>query len=253
MIEQDRPEKPSKPLKTDFYSPPELPERGEVCRMCRQFHDPERCNDHRAKTEPLVQCGRPKPIDSLLCHAHERANQKRRPSYETRIAQENAKIKALAAAVPTYLPPVILNAQPDLHNMQALPVDNPVVELSRMAGILRDAFERAGQRVNELASLSVETRAGGEQLRGEAVIWEKLIGHLRSVLVDMAKLGLDERLVRLEEKRAEMVAEALFWFVASANQQLALSRPQQHQLEGLMQETVARIVTSVNDPATAER
>lgn len=140
-----------------------------------------------------------------------------------------------------------LPASPDelkpIFDPSAQPVDNPVLTLSRVAGVLYSAFEAAGQRVNALSSISVETRAGGEQLRGEIVLWEKLLGHLRVVLVDMAKLNLDERLVRLEEVRADRVAEALFWLLGSLIEQLALSTPQQDVASALMRTTVQRIVT----------
>jgi len=215
-----------------------------VCETCKAIHDPENCEGH---TPALAQCGRRRPPDDELCFAHRRKASRNGESIENRLRREEARIANMAdriSALPTA--PTPPEAQPGLHNHRALPVDNPVIELSRMAGILRDAFEAAGARVNALTSLSVETRAGGEQLRGELVIWEKLIGHLRSTLVDMAKLGLDERLVRLEEKRADLVAEALFWFTTSAVQQLALDRPQRAQLESLMRETVERIVVNVD-------
>lgn len=233
----------AKPL----FQAPTRPPKGETCPLCSVIHDEGLCNDHKGSTG--LQCGRRRPPDAEICYMHSVGHGPARAGgVDAKLARENAKIAKLAGAVPMMLPKPYLTAVPDLHNRGALPVDNPVVELSRMAGILRDAFEQAGARVNALASISVETRAGGEQLRGEVVLWEKLIGHLRVTLVDMAKLGLEERLVRLEEKRAELVAEALFWLVGAAVQQLELNRPQRLQLESLMQQAVERIVTTVDMP-----
>lgn len=88
----------------------------------------------------------------------------------------------------------------------AAPVKDPVASMERLAGTLEAAADDVGARVNELRSLS-----GGStltQLRGEVVLLERLVGHLRGLLVDMARLGIAERHVQLESDRAQMVTAA---------------------------------------------
>lgn len=89
---------------------------------------------------------------------------------------------------------------------QAAPVKDPVRSLERLAGALEQLVDEAGRRVSDLQRV-----AGGEhltQLRAEVVLFEKALGHLRGVLVDMARLGIAERVVELEQARAEMVVTA---------------------------------------------
>lgn len=91
---------------------------------------------------------------------------------------------------------------------QATPVKDPVDLLARMAGALEEMTDVVGGRVNDL-----QGRVGaGEhltQLRAEVVLLEKLLGHLRAVGTDMARLGIAERQVELEQARAELVVSAL--------------------------------------------
>jgi hypothetical protein len=96
-----------------------------------------------------------------------------------------------------------------LHDPTAKPVDDVAAEFAKMVGILRNAFHAAGKRVNDLSSVGVQTAAGGEQLRAEVVLWERLIHHLRSSLVDMARLGIEERRVRMDEIRGNKLATGL--------------------------------------------
>lgn len=88
----------------------------------------------------------------------------------------------------------------------AAPVKDPVASLERLAGALEQLVDESGRRVTELQNV-----AGGEhltQLRAEVVLLERALGHLRGVLVDMARLGIAERHVQLEQERAGMVTAA---------------------------------------------
>lgn len=88
----------------------------------------------------------------------------------------------------------------------ATPVKDPVGTMERLAGVLSSAADEVGQRVNDLRGV-----AGGEhltQLRAEVVLLERLVGHLRAVLNDMAKLGIAERHLELDQAKAELVTAA---------------------------------------------
>jgi hypothetical protein len=54
--------------------------------------------------------------------------------------------------------------------------------------------------VNDLAQVGIITAGGGEQLRAEVILWDKLIGHLTTVLVQMERLGIQQRIARVTEQ-----------------------------------------------------
>lgn len=89
---------------------------------------------------------------------------------------------------------------------QAVPVKDPVASMERLAGALEQLVDEAGSRVSGLQHL-----AGGKdltQLRAEVTLLERALGHLRALLADMARLGIAERHVQLEQERAQMVTSA---------------------------------------------
>lgn len=88
----------------------------------------------------------------------------------------------------------------------AAPVKDPVASMERLAGALEQLVDEAGARVESLKGVG-----GGEhltQLRAEVVLFERALGHLRGLLVDMARLGIAERHVQLEQARADLVTAA---------------------------------------------
>ena len=96
-----------------------------------------------------------------------------------------------------------------LHNPNAQPVDNAMDALRRLAGVIQQAFDVAGQRVNDLSTVSSVDAKGTEQLRAQVQLWQALMGQLRPVLVDIERLSTEERVVRLAEERA--AAEISGW------------------------------------------
>ena len=89
---------------------------------------------------------------------------------------------------------------------QATPVKDPVASMERLAGALEQLVDEAGSRVSDLQHL-----AGGKdltQMRAEVTLLERALGHLRALLADMARLGIAERHVQLEQERAQMVVAA---------------------------------------------
>lgn len=89
---------------------------------------------------------------------------------------------------------------------QATPVKDPVASLERLAGALESAVDVVGGKVNELGHLAGGTGLTG--MRGEVVLLERLLGQLRQALDAMARLGIAERHVELEQERAAMVTAA---------------------------------------------
>lgn len=94
----------------------------------------------------------------------------------------------------------------------ASPVKDPVDQMERLAGALTSMLDKVGDKVNGLDHL-----AAGHSLtsmRGELVLLDKVAGHLRQLLADMARLGIAERHVQLEQERAQMVTAAFLAAIA---------------------------------------
>jgi len=85
-------------------------------------------------------------------------------------------------------------------------VTDPVASLARLAGALEQAVDVVGVKVNDLGS--VASGSSMQQLRGEVVLLERLLGQLRQALDAMARLGIAERHVELEQERAQLVTAA---------------------------------------------
>jgi HEPN domain-containing protein len=107
------------------------------------------------------------------------------------------------------------------------PLEDPLHELARLAGEALSWKEQLGHKVNELTELRYEGDHG-EQLRAEVVLYERAVDRLTAVLVSIAKLRLDERLVRLSESQAALVNRVISGVLAEiglSDEQLAAARP----------------------------
>jgi P27 family predicted phage terminase small subunit len=103
-----------------------------------------------------------------------------------------------------------LNAQAEqlMWRYDAPPVTNPLEALTRLAGRAAAWEEEIGRRVNELRSLRYEG-IGGEQLRAEIAVMERAMDRLGRLLVDIAKLNIEERLAGVRKQTADMLERAL--------------------------------------------
>lgn len=87
------------------------------------------------------------------------------------------------------------------------PVKDPVDLLARTAAALEHMADVVGRRVNDLNT----HLAGGKdltQLRAEVVLLDRLLDKLLKAGEGMARLGIAERHVELEQERAQMVTAA---------------------------------------------
>jgi hypothetical protein len=108
------------------------------------------------------------------------------------------------------------------------PVDNPLVELGKIAGRVRAWMEMLEGRVSALLVGETATRededdegsAGhrddiryphraGEQMRAEVQLYERAMSQLGSLLTSIARLDIDRRLVQIEQDKVELVAKAV--------------------------------------------
>lgn len=87
------------------------------------------------------------------------------------------------------------------------PVKDPVDLLARTAAALEHMADVVGGRVNDL-----QTHIGGgtglTQLRAEVVLLDRLLDKILKAGDSMARLGIAERHVELEQERAQMVTAA---------------------------------------------
>jgi hypothetical protein len=87
-------------------------------------------------------------------------------------------------------------------------VADPVARLQLLAGRAERFMEVLGERVAELRGVRYSTKAG-EQLRAEVAVYERAMTSTGRLLVDLAKLNLDERLVRISEAQGRLMTQVL--------------------------------------------
>jgi hypothetical protein len=95
-----------------------------------------------------------------------------------------------------------------LYQRDAPPVTDPLSALQRLAGRAAAWEDIIGEKVNEMRSIRYSTE-GGEQLRSEIVVMERAMDRLGKLLVDIAKLNIEERLAVIQQRTADMLELAL--------------------------------------------
>jgi hypothetical protein len=97
-----------------------------------------------------------------------------------------------------------------LYRHDATPVTDPLEALQRLAGRALALEETIGKLVNDLTSIRYESggESSSEQLRAEVAVLERAMDRCGKLLVDIAKLNIEERMARVTEAQAAMVQEA---------------------------------------------
>ncbi|MFF7840413.1 HGGxSTG domain-containing protein [Streptomyces ossamyceticus] len=88
------------------------------------------------------------------------------------------------------------------------PVGDPLEALLKLAGQVIAWQEATAALVNQLDSIRYQA-GSGEQLRAEIVLYERAMDRAIQVLSAIARLGIDERLVRVTERQADALIGAL--------------------------------------------
>lgn len=159
--------------------------------------NPTRCTAKNNRGEP---CGRAPIKGGTVCPTHGG----RAPQVKAAAEQRQLEEKATGELVKLW---VGLDA--------AMPVKDPVASLERLAGALEAAVDVVGAKVNALGQVAGGT--GLTQMRGEVVLLERLLGQLRQSLDAMARLGIAERHVELEQERAQLVTTAFLAALAAVS------------------------------------
>ena len=102
-----------------------------------------------------------------------------------------------------------LEAEAVVSRLDVGPVDNPLLELKKLAGRTLAWEQLFEQKRKEITEWRYTHGASGEQLRAEVSVVERAMDRCAHILVAIAKLNLDERLVRLEESKAALVEQLI--------------------------------------------
>jgi hypothetical protein len=151
------------------------------CARCGQPH--ARCAAHRRDGTPCTQW----PMHGQrICRMHGGLKRAARANAEER--QADAAVEATVRR---------LYYDPD-----APPLKDIGAALLRLAGALEQMIDRLARELDD----GLETAP--DRLRAKAIFWEKLLGHFRQLLVEIARLRLGERIIELEEGQAKLTAAA---------------------------------------------
>lgn len=94
--------------------------------------------------------------------------------------------------------------------MRKKPVTNPLTELQKLAGEVISWKELLAEKVQELTELRYEgTGNVGEQLRSEVALFERAMDRCTNTLSAIAKLNIDERLVSIKEREADLFEQVM--------------------------------------------
>lgn len=94
----------------------------------------------------------------------------------------------------------------DITNFE--PVVNPYEELYKLAGQTVHWKNILAERVSQLHELGYEAKTG-EQIKAEVQLFTSALAEARNILTSISKLDVEERMVRVAEAQALMIAEAL--------------------------------------------
>jgi hypothetical protein len=97
-----------------------------------------------------------------------------------------------------------------LARLHVAAIDDPLTEMSRLAGQVVAFKDQCAAMVNRLeGDIRFEDVKGSEQLRSEVAVWERAMDRCNTVLGTMARLKIDERLAAISEKQAAVVIAAI--------------------------------------------
>ncbi|NUR68450.1 MAG: hypothetical protein HOQ47_22065 [Streptomyces sp.] len=157
----------------------------------RNFPDGKpRCWSRSKKTG--AQCGRPAATGQHVCRFHGGNAPQALKAAERRVAEAE-----LTTAVTR-----------QLARLDVAPVDNPLTALAQLAGQVVAFKDALADRVNQLSEIRYQAGAG-EQVRAEIVLFERAMDRCNTVLSNMGRLNIDERLAKVSEQQAETLIGAV--------------------------------------------
>ncbi len=93
---------------------------------------------------------------------------------------------------------------------RAVPVQDPLTALLTLAGEITTFKDFLGARIAEMRAEAWRySGATAEQLRAEVGLYERALDRTARVLVEINRLGLEERMVKVTEEQGRQIAEVI--------------------------------------------
>lgn len=128
---------------------------------------------------------------------------------------------------------IIESAEAVLAHEGITPVEDPLVELGKLASASKAMMEALGARVNDLnKDLEVYDEKRAPHIRAEVQMWERSIDRTHRLLDSLVKHGYTERQVTIAENEALLVAGVIRRVVSA----LGLTAEQQANAQKLLAE-----------------
>jgi hypothetical protein len=93
--------------------------------------------------------------------------------------------------------------------MDVQPTADPAASLLAVCGEMEALSSALRDRVARLSEISITDRTGAQDVAAELQAYERSLDRLARTLVAVNKLGLDERLVTVQERQWALLAEAV--------------------------------------------
>lgn len=170
--------------------------------------DAVRCT---AKNRQGGRCGLAAVPGATVCGRHGG----RAPQVTAAAARRLATAQAAAEA---------LQARAILGCHDVKPIEDPIRELAALGGEILDLKDILAAKVAELRDWTTSDSFDREGIKAVLGAYERALERCQRLLVDMAKLDLDTRLVRLSEAQADMLERVIE--VVLALPELGLSKGQ---------------------------
>ena len=166
-----------------------------ICTKCGRVHD--RCSAHRKSDG--APCGYMAAEHQTICRFHGAG-----APQNINAALERAK----DAEAETLL-------RRKLGDTQPREIRNPTIALARLAGEMEQTKEAAAQLLVELLDPTTAT-ATGIDIHPYVKLYERALGRYQSILVDMARIGIEDRIAGVEELEAQIQLGAILAGLADA-------------------------------------
>lgn len=88
-------------------------------------------------------------------------------------------------------------------------VENPLEELAELVSEVLLYKDYSARRVADLRGQERYEGRAGEQLRAEVALYERSLDRAGKMLVDWSRLNIDDRLARIEEKKAQLIIDII--------------------------------------------
>lgn len=109
-----------------------------------------------------------------------------------------------------------------LNRENLVPVEDPVHQLQMLAAEVVAWKDILGTKVEELGAWSHDDVNEHEDVRAIILVFERALDRCNTVLCGLARLGIEERLVRLSEAQAELIKGVIMAVLDS--REMGLSR-----------------------------